>query len=177
MALSPRLIRQLAIGAGALLVGAIIGQMYRSSRTHRGTAPAASASKTQYDQNALDGGGQTYPMKPDPRFKAGTALRPMDREIFAAIASGQLDQSHLQDVFPSQPYRVRMIGTMSGPVSTHWVSVVLVDTNRDGSWDERWDLKRDDVDRIIFRHPRGDNVGPDDSDPRFALKQGIWQGI
>lgn len=176
MALSNKLIRQLAIAAGALLVGAVLGQVWRSTRKPVGSSPAGSASATIYDPNAADGGGQVYNLKADTRLK-GFPLRQMDREIFAAISSGQLDQSHLQDVFPGQPYRVRMIGSMSGPVATHWVSVVLVDTNRDGKWDERWDLKRDEVDRTIFRKPREEQVAADDADAKFALRQGTWQGF
>jgi hypothetical protein len=65
---------------------------------------------------------------------------------------------------------------MSGPPSSHWVSVVLVDTNRDGKWDERWDMKRDEVDRVVFRTPRETEVAAEDADPKFALRQGTWQG-
>ncbi len=169
MAVSKKLIRQVAIGAGALLVGALLGSVWRSMRS-RGVAPAGSSAATVY--SGAPDGGQIYNLKTDPRLR-GIPLRQMDREIFAAIASGQLDQSHLQDVFPSKPYRVRMIGSMA----THWISVVLVDTNRDGLWDERWDMKTDEVERIAFRHPTATELGGEESDPKFALRQGTWQGF
>ena len=169
MAVSNKLIRQVAIGAGALLIGAILGAVWRSTRT-RGVAPAASSSATIYF-GAPDG-GQIYSLKSDPRLQ-GIQIRQMDREIFAAIASGQLDQSHLEDVFPSQPYRVKMIGS----IPAHWISIVLVDSNRDGKWDERWDMKHDDVDRIVFRTPRTNDIGGDPDDARFALRNGHWQGF
>jgi len=175
MALSPRLIRQFAIGVGALLVGAVIGQVYRSTRTKpAGTDPAGSSSATIFDPNASDGGSpQQYPVKRDGHLQGG-ALRPMDEEIFAAIASGQLEQAHLDDVFPSKPYRVRMVGSMA---PRKWISVVFIDLQRDGKFEERWDLTTDDVVRVVFRKPRGDNFAADDADPKFSLRRGTWQAF
>ena len=174
MALSPKMLRQLALGVGALLVGAVIGQIWRTTRTKDTASPAASSSATIFDPNAADGGSpQVYPVKADPRM-TGIPLRPMDREIFAALASGQLEPVHLDDVFPSKPYRVSMIGSMK---PRKWISVVLVDLTRDGKWDERWDLTQTDVVRTVFKKPRTDAVGADETDYKFSLRQGTWQGF
>ncbi len=169
MALSSKLIRQLAIAAGALLVGAVLGQVWRSSRPSR-PSPAPSSSATIF--SGAPDGGQIYNLKTDPRLQ-GVQLRQMDREIFAAIASGQLNQSHMDDVFPSQPYRVKLVGS----IPEHWIGVVLIDLTRDGKWDERWDMKHDDVDRLVFRHPSADNFAGEPSDAKFSLRSGHWQGF
>jgi hypothetical protein len=174
MALNPRHIRLVALGVGMLAVGAIIGQVYRSSKAKPTSGPDAASSATIFDPSAADGGSpQIYPVKPDPHL-TGIQLRPMDQEIFAAIASGQLEAAHLDDVFPSKPYRVKMIGSM---VPRKWISVVLVDLTRDGKWDERWDLSQTDVVRAIFKKPRTDELGVDDTDPKFSLRTGTWQGF
>jgi hypothetical protein len=183
MALSNKVVRQLAVGAGALLLGALLGAVWRSTKTRprpAGTTPQASADVLDAaDAGPLallwpaqrDGGAQIYNTKPDPRLH-GVGLRPMDLDIFGFIGSGQLERDRMLDVFPDKPYRVRMIGSLPD----HWVSVVLVDLNRDGKWDERWDLKPDDVDRTIFRRARETELAGEPADQRFALRRGLWQG-
>ena len=91
----------------------------------------------------------------------------------AALAYGQLEPVHL---FPSKPYRVKTIGSMK---PRKWTSVVLVDLERNGTWDERWDLTSDDVVRTNFKKPRteDDDVSAAPSDAKLSLRQGTWQGF
>jgi hypothetical protein len=108
---------------------------------------------------------QAYDYKPHPNLKpGGVPLRPMDNDIFAAIERGRLTRAQLLDLFPDRPYHVKLVADSA----EHWVNTVVIDLDRNGRWDERWELKKEGV----FRHTHG---GPDDSDQiMFTMFGGFW---
>ena len=191
MALSRTTVRQLAIAAGALLVGALAGSIWRAYRAKPATESGAgtASSAAQPDASAASSafspmsssstavihtpGSQVYDIADDPNFKAGVALRPMDRDIFAALVDPNLDRSHLVDVFPDKPYRVRFLGS----VSEHWIGLIQVDLDRDGIIDERWKLGPSEVDRFVLDNsiPLDSGLDPDKRGTHFKLRRGRWQ--
>ena len=130
----------------------------------RSSASSSSSSTGKSEQERPD--AATFDTMEIPEFKAGIALRPMDRDIFAQLANAHLDRQSLLDVFPDRPYKVRIIGS----VAERRFSLVLIDMNRDGKIDERWELKGSDVIRTV---PQDPNAG--DAEVRYALAHGRWQ--
>jgi hypothetical protein len=95
----------------------------------------------------------------------GVPLRPMDADIFAAIEKGNLSRKQLLDLFPDRPYHVQL----SGNSAEHWIGFALIDLHRTGKWDERWELKKDGVNRY--------GLGNSDEAPAgvmFTLRAGYW---
>jgi hypothetical protein len=102
-----------------------------------------------------------------PSWNAGVPMRAMDREIVAAILSGHVDRTSMSDLFPDRPYQVRLAGSAAAR-QFRWV---LIDLNRDGAWDERWDLgEPGQIQRTVTRDPdaRGSEV-------MYTLVHGRWQ--
>lgn len=97
---------------------------------HQHVAPPAAVGKSVVDPARFD-------FRPNPMVKSGALLRPMDSEIFEVLEKGELRREDLLEVFPNKPYRVRFV--VSG--GERRVISVLIDLNRDGVWDERWDIK------------------------------------
>ncbi len=125
---------------------------------------------------ATTDGGWTAPhwdTEEDPHWKAGVPLRPMDRDIIAALQSGKVERKDVVDVFPDKPYRVRFAGSPA----TQVVAFVLIDLNRDGKpdspdqWDERWDIREPGtIKRTVTHDPdaQGQQV-------MYTLIKGRWQ--
>jgi hypothetical protein len=108
---------------------------------------------------------QHFDIEEDPAFKSGFPLRPLDRDIFAAMRDPNLDRTRLTDLFPGRPERVRLLGS----VAERNFAQVLVDRDRDGTWDERWALKPNEVSRVVPNDPStGGSV-------RYTLSHGRWQ--
>ncbi len=105
---------------------------------------------------------QAYDYKPIPHMvPGGVPLRPMDTDIFAAIEKGNLTHAQLLDLFPDRPYHVKL--TANG--EERRVEFVLIDLERDGKWDERWALRKDQgVDRRLIGDP---NI-------MFTMRAGYW---
>jgi hypothetical protein len=102
-----------------------------------------------------------------PGFTTGVAMRPVDRDVFAALRGAAFPREAMVDVFPRRPYRVRFGGSAVG----HAVRLVLLDLDRDGRWDERWDLGQPGqvVRRVLpAGHEGGEGVD-------FTLTHGRWQ--
>lgn len=107
-----------------------------------------------------------FDLATDPHFNVGVALRPMDKDIFAAMQDPTLARERMTDVFPDRPYKVRLIG--NGP--EHKYQVVVIDLDRDGKREERWDLKPGSVTRTVPRDPNAP-----DSPTKYTLAHGRWQ--
>lgn len=124
--------------------------------TSRGIPPAF---------GAWDGGKQVYDLEEHAGGqKSGPGIRPIDREIFDYIASGRAKPGMNDDIFPKQPYRVKVFRIVAnGPVTHVWI-----DMNRNGKWDERWDLKADQVDRHIA------DADDENYDTDARLRNGRW---
>jgi len=103
----------------------------------------------------------------NPAWKVGVSLRPMDHDIIAALQSGHVERSQVTDLFPDKPYQVRLAGSPA----TQQFRFVLIDLNRDGKWDERWDLgEPGQIKREVMHDP--DALG---HDTMYTLNQGKWQ--
>lgn len=103
----------------------------------------------------------------DPHWKAGISLRPMDHDIIAALQSGTVARTAMPDVFPDRPYDVRFAGNPE----TQTFAYVLVDLNRDGTIDEKWDLtKPGAIERVVFHDPDARN-----QKVMYTLVKGKWQ--
>ena len=111
-------------------------------------------------------GPQVFDTVEDPNWKAGIPMRDMDRDIFAQLKNDDLDRSKLADLFPDRPYRVRLIGS----VTEHRFGLVMIDLNRDGKWDERWDLRAGQVMRNV-EHDEGSGG----QRVQYTLVHGKWQ--
>jgi hypothetical protein len=152
-------------GAAAIgVVGLLIG---RASSSVPPLTPPPSASAQPSGSSAL-----AEPLPPhfdlaeDPKFKAGIALRPMDHDIFDKLTTLALDRSQMRDVFPDRPYRVHFIGSLA----EKRIGLVMVDLNRDGKVDERWDIKSGEVVRNVQADPHANGV-----EVRYTLAHGRWQ--
>jgi hypothetical protein len=109
---------------------------------------------------------QRFDLHEDPNFTLGLPMRPMDHDIFAAIADGALERKRLPDLFADRPYRVRLVGS----VAERHFGMVMIDLERDGSWDERWDLQPGQVLRDV---KKDDAAGG--QPVRYTLAHGRWQ--
>jgi hypothetical protein len=107
-----------------------------------------------------------FDLTEDPKFTVGVPLRPMDRDIFAEIVNMKLDRTRMRDVFPDRPYRVAFVGS----VSERRIGVVLIDLDRDGKFDERWELKKGDVVRNVQQEPAAG-----ETPVKYTLARGRWQ--
>jgi hypothetical protein len=109
----------------------------------------------------------TWDVDEVPGWRSGTPMRAMDREIVAAVRSGQVERSAMPDLFPDRPYRVRLAGSPA----TREFRWVLVDLDRDGGWDERWDLgEPGQILRTVSRDP-----GAMGHEVLYTLAHGRWQ--
>jgi hypothetical protein len=145
------------VGVG--LVGVLIGRASSTvgeSRAASTTEPSASATPEV----------QEFDLREDPQFKAGTSLRPMDRDILGLITSLRLERSQMRDVFPDRPYRVTFVGS----IAEHRIGLVMIDFNRDGTFEERWDVKRSEVIRTVLQDPAAGAAAV-----RYTLAHGRWQ--
>ena len=109
---------------------------------------------------------QHFDLAEDPSFQAGVPLRPMDKDIFAALADARLERTRLLDLFPDRPYKARIVGS----VAERRFGGVLVDMDRDGKWDERWTLKGNEVIRLVPDDPTGGGT-----EIKYSLAHGRWQ--
>jgi hypothetical protein len=107
---------------------------------------------------------QSYNYAPVQGLKAGMPLRPMDFDILQKIEEGTYKREDMPDLFPNRPYQVRLVGS---PVE-HWIYTVMIDLERDGKWDERWEMKKDRVVRYTI------GGGEDQDNVPWALRPGHW---
>jgi hypothetical protein len=155
------------VGGVAMLIG--------RTASKRGTADvtAASAQLPPEAESGWKGEGEA-PSKPqnfdtqeDPRAHTGIPLRTMDKEVFDRLKDPNLKRDDLADLLPNRPYRARAVGS----VETHIFGAVLIDVVRDGTWDERWLLKGD---QVIRKSLPGAPTAPSDPE-QFTLSHGRWQ--
>jgi hypothetical protein len=108
---------------------------------------------------------QVYPAATEPPnlpHPIGPKLRPMDHDIFERIEKN--DMKRLDDVFPGKPYQVRMYRDAAEGL----IYLVEIDLQRSGVWEERWELKKDEVTREVT------HVGDRTYVDTFALRSGRW---
>jgi hypothetical protein len=89
----------------------------------------------------------------------------MDREIFQLLTSGDLVRERMRDVFPDKPYLVRFLGS----AAEKRVGMVMIDLDRDGQFEERWDFKPGQVHRTVHADP---NAGG--QPVMYTLHHGHW---
>jgi hypothetical protein len=153
-----------AVIAGILGVGVVAFALGRASNAGH-EQPAASAATATASAVASEE-PQVFDLAEDPRAKGGIPLRPMDRDIFDRITHLRIDRSQMRDVFPDRPYRVQFVGS----IAEHHIGLVMIDLDRDGKFDERWDLKRDGVTRMVQQDPSADGTPV-----KYSLSHGRWQ--
>jgi hypothetical protein len=159
-------IGRLSKGTGSDGAAAASSSASLASSPSSSAAQVASARLSPWQQ---DGAVQSqfWQTEDDPNWKVGIPLRDMDRDIFAKLKDPALDRTALLDLFPDRPYHVRVIGS----VMEHRFGLVLVDFERDGKWDEKWDLmKPGEVTRHV-EHDGAANGQPVD----YTLVHGKWQ--
>jgi hypothetical protein len=156
--------RYLIVAVVASLAAAAIAAVVVISLRHRAATAAAAAPPPPSSEGAPPHKPQVYDYKEPPMVKIGPPLRPMDSEILDAIAVGEFTHAQRLDLFPDRPYHVKLIGS----VPDRWISIVMIDLDRDGKWDEKWTLKPDSVIRLDFddREPMGGKP--------FMLRHGQW---
>jgi hypothetical protein len=167
----------IAGGALALVVGAILAL---KSLPHEEKKPESL--RTPPGQTAADGlvqqegeappahGPQTYDYKPTEYSKTGVELRPMDIDILELIPHAtEMKKEQLLDVFPDRAYRVQL----SKNALDNWINFVMIDLDRDGKWDEKWQLKPGEVLRYTrSEESRGTGVSSDGTP--YKLRPGRW---
>jgi hypothetical protein len=141
------------------VVGRQVAPSVASGAARLGVAPSNGGTQAAHKP-------QVYDSKPEGGFQAGISLRPMDTEIFDAIAKGGLDRNAHLDLFPGRPYHVKLIGSLAD----QWIGMVVIDMERDGKWDERWKLKEDRVERTVFRDEFSGGM-----EVMYTLNHGRWQ--
>jgi len=159
-----------AVFAGVVLVGglAVVSLVKLSPRAPEEPV----ATPRPRDPNAApasDSGapGRRWDTEEIPTWKVGVPMRPMDRDIVAALVAGHVDRSRVIDLFPERAYQVRLAGS----AETGAFPYLLVDLNRDGTWDERWDLtKPGEIRRTVTHDP--DAYG---REVTYTLAHGRWQ--
>jgi hypothetical protein len=137
------------------------------------TAAPSSASARPIDAGpraAADGGGaskQAYDgdlQEHEGGSKLGPKVRPMDLEIFDYIANvNKSKRGMIDDIFPKKPYRVKVLLVEDGFVEGVWI-----DLNRNGKFDEQWDLAPDEVNRHLSTKDDGRYLVD------FRLRNGHW---
>jgi hypothetical protein len=143
----------IAVGRASVTPGAAASPppVTSSSASH---APASSATAQVFDTidtNVAHG---------------GVTLRDMDRDIFAEITAATLERERMKDVFPERPYRVQLIGSLT----ERRIGFVLVDLDRDGKNEEKWEIRSGEVNRTVFNDP-ATNGQP----TKYNLRHGRWQ--
>jgi len=108
---------------------------------------------------------QIYQTTPGPHPGLGQPLRTLDIDTFDRIARADYQRQEMLDLFPGRPYHVKLVGSFTD----RWIDAVMVDVERDGHFDERWDLKPDGV----FRRVIGPGQEFDAATP-FMLRNGLW---
>ena len=108
--------------------------------------------------------GQKFDYVPTGNIKGGISLRPMDTEIFQAIERNHLTLDRVLDLFPDKTYKVKLIADLQ----SQRVIGVMIDLDRDGRWDERWEMRTDGCTRHLLTAKNSNES------PSFALVQGRW---
>ena len=152
----------------ALPVGALLWLTMRSR------APREPVDLRPADSSAgAAASGSSGPMPPKwdteetPTWRVGVPLRPMDRDIIAVLLSGHVARTAMPDIFPDRPYQVRLAGNPDEGQFQY----VLIDMNRDGKWDERWDLSQPgQIRRQVPHDPDALN-----REVNYTLTHGRWQ--
>jgi hypothetical protein len=173
---------RLVVGLGLLALASAVVALVVSTRSrvpteaHADSPPTSSARWRPADPSspAATAGPSSSAWQPpkwsteeDPRWKVGVPMRPMDRDIIAALQSGHIERTAELDLFPDKPYQVRL----SGNPTMQQFRFVLVDLNRDGKWDEKWDLgEPGQIKRSVPHDP--DGAG---HDVMYTLVNGRWQ--
>jgi hypothetical protein len=129
------------IGAGAYLVSR------RAEQAARSPARPVGSSTIGAEGAAALHGPQLYDYRPDNLHQAGFALRPMDYDIFEVLEKSEYGREDMLDLFPTQPYHVQMFGSFQD----HWIRAIRIDLERDGTWDEHWELGQRTVKRTQVR--------------------------
>jgi hypothetical protein len=108
---------------------------------------------------------EKFPSDPDPRKLPGLPLRPVDRQVFALLAKGgELTREQLMDAFPTATYKVKLV--YSGV--EHKIRVIAIDHDRDGKFDEGWQLSPGKVNRRALKE-----VKPGEA-TFYTLSYGLW---
>lgn len=128
---------------GVVVVAFLVGRVSVSSG-NTPTSPSARSSSAVPNATAQP---FVFDLTENPHSHAGIQLREMDRDIFNVLTTGNFERQRMNDYFPDKPYRVRMVGS----ASEKRVGAVLIDLDRDGKFDERWELKPGQVNRMVFR--------------------------
>src|SRR5581483_599307 len=89
---------------------------------------------------------QTFDYIPSGKIKGGFPLRPMDTEIFETILRNHLTLDRVLDLFPDKPYHVKLVADLQ----TQRVIGVMIDLERDGRWDERWEMRTNGCTRHLL---------------------------
>jgi hypothetical protein len=110
---------------------------------------------------------QFWQTEEDPNWKVGIPQRDIDHEIFAKLKDPALERTTLLDLFPDRPYHVRVVGS----VMEHRFGLVLIDFERDGKWDEKWDLMKPGEIKRHVEHEQAAGGQPVD----YTLVHGKWQ--
>jgi hypothetical protein len=168
-------VRKGAIALSAVAVlGALLLAVYTArSRTSEPSGGAWQPATPAGDAAASANTDAAAPSRPhwdteeDPHWTAGVPLRPMDRDIIAALQSGTVERTSMTDVFPDRPYKVRFAGSPASQTFAY----VLVDLDRDDKWDERWDLSEPGtIKRTVEHDPLGEG-----QKVMYTLVKGRWQ--
>jgi hypothetical protein len=128
--------------------------------------PSSTASPRASGSAAPADGPMQFDLQEIPTFTAGIPLRPMDRDIFAALTSGKITREQVPDLFPDRPYRVRLMGS---PSDQHF-SGLNIDLERNGKIDERWTMRPGAVERMVPNDPAADG-----QPVKYTLSHGRWQ--
>ncbi len=130
------------------------------------SAPVGAVPSGMQPHAVVDPGPQIFDTVEDPKWKAGVPMRDMDRDIFAQMQNPNLDYKLLTDLFPDKPYKVRLVGS----VVERRYGLVMIDLDRDGKWDERWDLRLGQANRVVEHDPASDGQRG-----QYTLAHGKWQ--
>lgn len=107
---------------------------------------------------------QTFDYIPSGKIKGGIPLRPMDTDIFEAIMRNHLTLERVLDLFPDRPYHVKLIADLQ----SQRVLGALIDLERDGRWDEKWEMRTDGCTRVLLTAQNSNES------PSFSLVTGRW---
>lgn len=161
----PRRAALAAGAAGVLILGIVIGRL---SNPGGSSAPTSASHPASSGSGAVEATGEpvAFNLTERPDFKSGVPLREMDCDIFALLQSLKLERTQMRDVFPDRPYKVTFVGS----IAERRIGLVMIDLNRDGTIDERWDLKKGGVMRMVPKDP-----GANGQQVTYSLAHGRWQ--
>jgi hypothetical protein len=163
-----------AIGLAAIAAVGLVALVFMLRAGRRGAVGGAGGPGSSSVASAGSASELPSPSAARPKWDTqelpnwpGLPLRPMDHDLIDAMLSGHIARQSMLDLFPDRPYRVRLVGS----ADMQLFQFAMIDLDRDGKWDEQWDLsKPGQIQRHVAHDPAAGG-----HEVMYTLAHGKWQ--